>query len=65
MVVDIKLSADTMVEFQEHIQTQEHPLPISSFSALVLQSATWPLHKTTFSVYMPPNLQEAMDKVRD
>ncbi len=62
MVVDIRLSTDTMTAFQESLAAEGESLPIS-FSTMVLQSAAWPLQKSTCSVSIPPNLQLAKTKV--
>lgn len=63
MVVDIRLSSDTMVEFQEYLSIREDSLPIS-FSTMVLQSAAWPLQKSACSISIPPNLTLAKTKVK-
>ena len=62
MVVDVRLSADVVTEFQEHLAAGGDSLPIS-FSTMVLQSATWPLHPSASSVFIPPLLQSAISKV--
>lgn len=62
MVVDIRLSTDTMTAFQESLAAQGDTLPMS-FSTMVLQSAAWPLQKSTCTVHIPPNLQLAKTKV--
>lgn len=63
MVVDIRLSADTMTEFQDFLSSREEVLPIS-FSTMVLQSAAWPLHKNTCPLYISPQLQLTKTKVQ-
>ena len=62
MVVDIKLSSDSVAEFQEQLKTTGHSLPIS-FSALVLQSAAWPLVQTVSALLLPDVLTNAMKRV--
>lgn len=64
MVVDIRLSADAMTEFQENLARHEESLPIS-FSTMVLQSAAWPLQKSACPVFIPPQLLLAKSKVSD
>ena len=62
MVVDMKLSADCMSEFQEHLQTVGMSLPIS-FSTLVLQSAAWPLHRLSSGFAVPNELVSSIKRV--
>lgn len=62
MVVDIRLSADTMTEFQDFLSRREEVLPIS-FSTMILQSAAWPLHKNTCPLCISPQLQLTKTKV--
>lgn len=64
MVVDIRLSTDTMTAFQESLAAEGNTLPIS-FSTMVLQSAAWPLQKSTCTVHIPHHLQLAKTKVKD
>jgi hypothetical protein len=58
----MRLSTDTMAEFQEHLLASEESLPIS-FSTMVLQSAAWPLQRSTCTVHIPPQLASAIEKV--
>jgi len=53
--VDMKLSADIMSKYQEHLQVAGLSLPIS-FSTLVLQSAAWPLHCDNSAFVVPVEL---------
>ena len=62
MVVDMKLSADCMSEFQEQLQTVGMSLPIS-FSTLVLQSAAWPLHRLSSAFAVPNELVSSIKRV--
>ena len=62
MVVDIKLSSDSVAEFQEQLKVSDSSLPIS-FSTLVLQSAAWPLVQSANTVVLPEVLTNAIKKV--
>ena len=62
MVVDIKLSSDGVLKFNDHLKNEGEPLPIT-FSALILQSAAWPLTHTPCSLVLPEDLVPALKKV--
>ena len=63
MVVDIRLSADGMAEFQEQLSSLSLSLPLS-FSTLVLQSAAWPLSRMSCGFAVPTELLPVIEKVR-
>ena len=62
MVVDIRLSADGMAEFQEQLSSLSLSLPLS-FSTLVLQSAAWPLSRMSCGFAVPTELLPVIEKV--
>ena len=63
MVVDMKLSAEGNAKFSDHLQAEGSPLAIS-FSALVLQSAAWPLTSSPCPLVLPRELVPVLQKVR-
>ena len=64
MVLDIRLSADTLSDFNKHVVAMGSPLPIR-FSVMILKSAAWPLQPSNCSPMLPPQLRTAKKKVRN
>ena len=62
MVVDMRLSSDSMAEFQDYLKEREATLTIS-FSTLVLQSAAWPLSRMQSGFFVPEELATAITRV--
>ena len=62
MVVDIKLSADSVAKFNDHLKSVGETLAIS-FSTLVLKSAAWPLVQSPCGLAIPEELVPAISKV--